>query len=361
MAIISGQVDLAGSTQALQDYPLYKDNEDKGNYTVLPTPHPYDHLFIVLFNENAGIRPPTITSITSASVNEELPNAQYDPGLAAIYTDVRFRRAMSLALNREVFNDTLFMGMGRPAQVSPRPNDPSFREGMDKAYAAYDPTEAKRLLDEMGLKDVNGDGWREQPNGNPFKVRFEYFIISSASTPGVELCKRFWEEVGVQTEPRIIDNTYFNQLVGSNVNEATTWWLGGANANLIQDWFFGPSMIVPLWSRYTRYINSSISQDEWNNKILPYVPEWQREMQDLRLQIKLEPDPQKQIEIGTKIWQLQAEWLPIIGVVTEAPTPLILSRDLGNVEPITDMGLNYIGVMEQAECFYFKNPARRSN
>jgi hypothetical protein len=63
--------------------------------------------------------------------------------------------------------------------------------------------------------------------------------------------------------------------------------------------------------------------------------------------------------LGTKVWELQAEWLPIIGVVTNAPNPMVLSKDLGNVENVEAMNLNYISVMENSECFYFKNPARR--
>jgi hypothetical protein len=118
-------------------------------------------------------------------------------------------------------------------------------------------------------------------------------------------------------------------------------------------------MWSPLWNRYTQYINSDISRDEWNNKVLPYVPEWQRKMQDLRMQLKLEPDPQKQIDIGTQMWELQAEWLPCIGVVTDTPSPLVISKDIGNVELVEEQNLNYISVMENSECFYFKYPARR--
>jgi peptide/nickel transport system substrate-binding protein len=363
MSIISGQVDVSCMTLSIEDYPLFKENEDRGNFYALPLPAYQDHIFITGFNDVAGVKPPTLTSLGSVAAS---PNAAadsaYDPELAKVYGDVRFRRAMSLALNRQVFNDTLFLGLGRPAQVSPRKTSPNYKEGMEEAWAAYDPEQAKKLLDEMGLKDVNGDGWRDQPNGKSFTIKYEYFVITGASTPGAELCKRYWEEVGVRTDVKLVDTQYWwNNLQPNNLNEATTWWLAGSNANLLQDWFLGPSMWSPLWNRYTQYINSNISRDEWENKVLPYVPEWQREMQDLKMKLKLEPDPQKQIEIGTRMWELQAEYLPCIGVVTDTPSPLVISKDIGNVEKVEDMNLNYISVMEQSECFYFKTPARRSN
>ena len=362
MAIISGQVDLSCMTLSIENFPLYKENEDRGNYYALPLPAWQDQIFLTGFNNVPGVKPPTITSITGASAALQNPAADsdYDEGLAAVYSDVRFRRAMSIALNRQVFNDTLFLGMGRPAQVAPRPSSPNYERGMEEAWAQYDPEGAKKLLDEMGMVDTNGNGWRERPDGKPFRMKYEYFVITGASTPGAELCKRYWEDVGIQVDLRLVDTQYWwNNLQPNNLNEATTWWLAGSNANLLQDWFLGPAMWSPLWNRYTQYINSSISRAEWENLILPYVPEWQREMQDLKMQLKAEPNPARQIEIGTKMWRLQAEWLPMIGVVTDTPSPMVLSKDIGGAELAEGLRMNYITVMEASECLWFKNPDRR--
>ncbi len=361
MQIISGQVDLSCMTLSVENFPLYKENEDKGNYSALPLPAWQDQIFLTGFNANAGIQPPKLTSITESATKELPEDASYDPELADIYGDVRFRRAMSVALDRKVFNDTLFLGLGRPAQVAPRPGTPFYKEGMEESWSQYDPELAKQLLDEMGLKDVNGDGWREKPSGAPFKIRYDYFVITGASTPGSELCKRYWEDVGVQVELKLVDTSYWwENLQPNNLNEATTWWLAGSGANLLQHWFLGPSMLVPLWNRYYQYkLADNISTEDWEQQILPYVPEWQREMQDLKRELLSEPNEAKRIEIGTRMWELQAEWLPIIGTVTEARSPLIVSKDMGNVEFAEEKGFNYISVMEWSECFYFKTPERR--
>ena len=361
MAIISGQVDLSCMTISIENFPLYRENEDRGNYYALPLPAYQDQIFICGFNNVAGVKPPNITSISgTTTVQNPAADSDYDEGLWEVYGDVRFRRAMSIALNREVFNDTLFLGMGRPAQVAPRLSSPNYEQGMEEAWAQYDPEGAKKLLDEMGMVDRNGDGWRERPDGKPFRMKYDYFVITNASTPGSELCKRYWEDVGIQVDLRLVDVTYwFDNLQSNNLNETTTWWLAGSNANLLQDWFLGPSMWSPMWNRYTQYIHSPISRDEWENKILPYVPEWQQEMQDLKMQLKAEPNQEMQIEIGTKMWRLQAEWLPMIGVVTDTPSPLILSKDIGGAEMAEEIKLNYIAVMEASECLWFKNPERR--
>ena len=254
-------------------------------------------------------------------------------------------------------NETLFLGLGRPAQVAPRPGTPFYEEGMEEAYAQYDPEGAKKLLDEMGMKDTNGDGFRERADGKPFAIKYDYFVITGATTPASELAKRYWEAVGIKTDLKLVEPTYwFESLAANNINEATTWWLAGSGANLLQNWFLGPSMLNPMWNNYTQY-KGQVSDEDWQ-LILQYVPEWQREMQDLKQALKAEPNEQKRNAIGKRMWQLQAEWLPIIGVATDTKAPLIISADLGNVEMAPERNYNYITVMEGSEQWFFKNPDR---
>lgn len=358
LAIISGKTDYSAMSISIDSQPLYKQHEKDGNYQALLLNAWQDQIFIVGFNFWAGVPPPQLASVTLAPVKAPAELSAYDAGLAEVYGDVRFRRAMSLALDRKTMNETLFMGLGRPAQVAPRPGTPFYKAGMEESYVQYDPAKAKALLDEMGLKDVNGDGWRDRKDGKPFSVKYDYFVITGASTPGSELVKRYWEAVGVKTDVKLVDvNFWFQSLQANNINEVTTWWLAGSGANLLQNWFLGPSMLTPLWNRYTSY-KGQVSDADWQT-ILKHVPAWQQEMQELKLQLKSEPDEQKRYGIGQRMWELQAEWLPIIGIATDTKTPMILSADLDNVWMAEERGYNYITMMESSEGWFFKNPERR--
>ncbi len=357
MAIISGKTDLSCMSISIDSYPLYKENESKGNYLAMPLSAWQDQIFIVGFNTGAGIPPLELKSIKQNPNSKPADKSAYDPGLATVYGDLRFRKALSVALDRKTMNESLFLGLGRPAQVAPRPGTPFYEDGMEESYAQYDPEMANSLLDEMGMKDTNGDGWRERPDGKPFAMKYDYFVITGASTPGSELCKRYWEAVGIKVDIKLVDPGYWwESLQPNNINEATTWWLSGSGANLLQDWFLGPSMLNPLWNNYTNY-KGKVSDEDWQ-LILQYVPEWQREMQDLRQQLKAEPDEQKRNEIAKRVWQLQAEYLPIIGIATDTKAPLIISADLGNVEMAPEKNYNFITIMESSEGFFFKNPDR---
>jgi peptide/nickel transport system substrate-binding protein len=359
MSIISGKTDLSCMSISIDSFPLYKEHEKDGNYIAMPLPAWQDQIFIFGFNEFAGVPPLRLQSIKQNPIEKAADVSSYDPGLSTVYSDVRFRQAMSIAIDRKTMNETLFLGLGRPAQVAPRPGTPFYKEGMEESYAQYDPEGAKKLLDEMGMVDLNGDGWRERPDGKAFAMKYDYFVITGASTPGSELLKRYWEAVGIKVDLKLVDPGYWwGVLQPNNQNEATTWWLAGSGANLLQNWFLGPSMLNPLWNNYTTY-KGQVSDEDWE-LILQYVPEWQREMQDLRVKLKSEPDEQKRIEYGTRMWEIQAEWLPILGVATDTRAPLIISADIANVEMAEEMGFNYITVMETSEQWFFKSPARLS-
>jgi len=66
---------------------------------------------------------------------------------------------MSVAINRAEINEVVYFGLGKPQQYiafSPRPS--FVTEEMEQSFAQFDPAMANALLDEIGLKDIDGDG-----------------------------------------------------------------------------------------------------------------------------------------------------------------------------------------------------------
>ena len=89
----------------------------------------------------------------------KLNHTHKDLVMREIINDVRFKRALSLAINRGEINQLLFLGLGVPRQATVLPESRYFEEEFATAYAQYDPQRANQLLDEMGLK------WDEGTNG----------------------------------------------------------------------------------------------------------------------------------------------------------------------------------------------------
>jgi peptide/nickel transport system substrate-binding protein len=104
------------------------------------------------------------------------PNYDYpDETMRAAIRDVNFRRAISLALNREEMNRTFYYDQATIFNACFSGATPFFDEEIAKIYSAYDPDESKRLLDEGGYEDVNNDGFREAPGGAPLELIIDVY------------------------------------------------------------------------------------------------------------------------------------------------------------------------------------------
>jgi ABC-type transport system substrate-binding protein len=112
---------------------------------------------------------------------------------------IALRRALNLAVNVEQEIRLERRGQAIPAHSPIVPNtvgyDPAFRS----ENGLYSPARAKALLDLAGYKDVDGDGWREQPDGKPL-------VIEVATQPDQasrrldELMRKDYAAVGVRIE-----------------------------------------------------------------------------------------------------------------------------------------------------------------
>ena len=119
----------------------------------------------------------------------------------APFDDVRVRRALALALDRQEIIDALLYGQGQIATSTVPPWHPMYPEGVQPL--APDRAEAARLLDEAGWRDTNNDGMREK-NGRP--LRFELLSSDDALRRAVsEVIQAQLRQVGVQAEIRVTE------------------------------------------------------------------------------------------------------------------------------------------------------------
>jgi len=96
-----------------------------------------------------------------------------DPTKNKIISDVRFRRAMSLAMPRDQMNQLFYQGLVRTKQIGiSDPKNAWYNEKLAKAYVSYDLVAANKLLDEMGLSKKDKDGFRLAPDGSALAFSF---------------------------------------------------------------------------------------------------------------------------------------------------------------------------------------------
>jgi peptide/nickel transport system substrate-binding protein len=83
--------------------------------------------------------------------------------------DARFRRALSHAVDRRAFVDTVYLGAGVPLYGPVTPGNRLWHL-KDLPADAYDVARARALLAEIGLTDRDGDGALENRDGSPLRV-----------------------------------------------------------------------------------------------------------------------------------------------------------------------------------------------
>ncbi|MEE9335634.1 MAG: ABC transporter substrate-binding protein [Granulosicoccaceae bacterium] len=198
LKLVNAEVDFKAQSLQLSTAPLLLENQEKGGYTMQLRPEV------------------TIASFGINMTHENLEKRK-------VFSDLRFRQAMSVAMNREEMNETAFFGMGEAKQYVGFTDSPPFVEDKWKQhFAQYDPALANQLLDEMGLKDVDGDGFRELLNGDKLVINLQ-FSVQGAPAALVELIGQQWGAVGVQTTVKEVTPDEYRSAQSSNKLDVTMW------------------------------------------------------------------------------------------------------------------------------------------
>jgi ABC-type transport system substrate-binding protein len=109
------------------------------------------------------------------------------------WTDVRVRKAMTIAIDRQAICKALYNNSAFPAGVV------LFSVDMDKYQYPYDPVTAKQLLEEAGY-----------PNGFSFKA-MSYALPSAPESPRImEALVGYWQQIGLDPKITMIEYAVFN-------------------------------------------------------------------------------------------------------------------------------------------------------
>ncbi len=233
LKLVNAEAHFKAQSLQLSTAPLLLENQEKGNYTV--------HL-----------RPEITISTFAFNVTHE------DLAKRKAFGDLRFRQAMSVAINREEINETAFFGLGEAKQyVGFSPAPPFVEDKWKQHYAQYDPALANRLLDEMGMKDTDGDGFRELQNGEKLVVNLQ-FSVQGIAAALVELVGQHWAAVGIQTTVKEVTPDEFRSAQSANKLDVTMWRKGQPLAIIL-----GTSeMWVPPYQDYFN-LRTAMLWSEW--------------------------------------------------------------------------------------------------
>jgi len=136
--------------------------------------------------------------------------------------NVRVRQAICYAIDREKMISALLLGQGKIAH-SILPEE-SWAYARGQTYS-FDPAMAKRLLDEAGFKDPDGDG-PQMRFSKPIIYRISGSSAQARQFAGV--IQNYLSDVGVPASIEAAEtNTHFDELRRGNFQLAYGQWVGG--------------------------------------------------------------------------------------------------------------------------------------
>ncbi|MEM7734291.1 MAG: ABC transporter substrate-binding protein [Deinococcota bacterium] len=315
LQVQAGEIDYGFYNLEVTDLPVLRAGEESGGYTTLLWPAAQGAMNKYQFN---------------ITVN--------DPVLNEVFNDLRFRQAMSLAVNREEINETLFFGLAVPRQWGVPSSSVFYEDWMGGHFAEYDPDQANALLDEMGL-ERGSDGVRLRPDGEPLTVVLWDAINRQ---PMSELVAEYWQAVGIDVNINPSTREAFQQALLSNEVHASVWF-----ADLVaeKDLYQRPIWLRPPYGIDTTPVGGGLAWRQWwlsggSEGEEPSDPYFTEQMELVDQWQLTELGSAEYLEQGTEVVTRTVEQMYHIGTVGEAPEIFIRANRLQNFPP--DEGTIYL-------------------
>ena len=331
----AGDVDLQARYLRFDDYTFLKRNEQRSGYKV--------RLWETVKGSQIALHPNLNTT---------------DPMWRELLRDVRFRRALSLGINRKELNEVVYFGLVQPSNNTVLPQSPLFDKHYRDAWARFDLVAANKLLDEMGLAARDQRGLRLTKDGQALEIVVDTAGESTEETDVLELIRDSWRRLGIALYTRPSQREVFRKRVFSGQSVMSVW--PGLN-NGIPTADMSPEELAPVkqeqlqWPLWGNHVESKGKGGE-----APTIPE-AIELLSLYNAWQRAQDTAERERIWRRMLTIHAEQQFTIGTVTGNLQPVVVHDQLRNV-PVKglynwDPGA-YFGIYRM-DTFYFDEKRAR--
>jgi peptide/nickel transport system substrate-binding protein len=173
--------------------------------------------------------------------------------------DVRVRRALLMAVDREALARGLFGDVGEPA-MSPIPSA-LWEHSSGARPIPHDPAGAQRLLADAGWSDTNGDGLLDK-DGRPLRIEVDFTSTDQVRQDYLVAMQSMLRRIGVDLVPRAFESTAWVQRLREGEFAGSFWGWGwgpgvmGPNAEMV----FHSRSIPPAGANFAASRNPRIDQ-----------------------------------------------------------------------------------------------------
>ena len=278
-----------------------------------------------------------------------------DPVWREVMRDVRFRRALSLGIDRRMINRALYFGLASEGGMSALSQSALYNDDNTHAWSMMNLAHANALLDDMGLTDRTPAGLRKLPDGRPMEFVIETAGERSEEENALAIIADTWRDLGIRLIMRPLDRDILRNRIYAGRTMASVWfgWDNGLPGPSTSPSYLAPTnqefFAWPMWGQYYQTVGQAGSPPDMQpaKRLMLLANDWNHT-----------DDPQVREDIWKRMLAIHAEQQFAIGVLAEAPQPVVVSNDLMNVpehgiwafDPGAHFGIHRI------DEFYFQDP-----
>ena len=242
--------------------------------------------------------------------------------------DVRFRRALSMAVNRYEINQVIYYGLAIEGNNTVLPESPLYKPYYRSQWAQLNLKSANQLLDDMGLIKRDSRGIRLLPDGNPLNLIIETAGESTEQTDILELIHDSWLKIGIKIYSKPSQRNVFRNRIFSGETAISIWSgieNGLASANSSPAEFAPTTQQLLQWPKWGQHFETGgkagqIPNDPFAMELLKLYRDW-----------RAEPVFAKRKDIWEKVLDIHTEQVYSIGLIAGVLQPVVVSNNLKNV------------------------------
>jgi peptide/nickel transport system substrate-binding protein len=245
-----------------------------------------------------------------------------------LFRDVRFRRALSLAVDRDEINQIMYFGLAIGGGNTVLPKSPLYKPEYRDTWAQYDLEQANALLDEIGLTERSADGLRLLPDGRPMEIIVETAGEESEQSDILELVEESWLQLGIRIHTKPSQREVFRNRVFAG-DALMSIWFGLENG--IPTAEMSPSEFAPTsqqqlqWPKWGQYYETKGAAGE-----PPDEPE-AKKLLELFTAWRGAHDSEERAAIWHEILALYSDQVYSIGLISGVLQPVAVRQNLHNV------------------------------
>ena len=277
---LAGEADVHGVLG--EELPRLEPLQEEGNFTIYKRGPTFGTTFLT-FNMNPGENPETGERYLAT---EKL----------AWFRNKEFRQAVAHVIDKERIIDEAQHGVGYPQWASISPAAGDFHNPDVRRYE-YDLDKANEILDSLGWVDTDGDGTREDGDGNAIEFTLATNTGNSVRAKVGEIVEEGMAEIGLKVDYQLVEfGDLVSQLTATYDWEAIVIGLTGGT---------DPYGGITIW-------HSGEGLHLWYPNQPEPATEWEAEIDEIYIRGSQELDRERRVEYYHRAQEIVAENVPLI-------------------------------------------------